>query len=602
MMLNGQSMLKTSIYNPLFKRSIQIFQSKTLTRGTINNIPTQELLEQLGFIKKISSGLFHLLPLGLRTLKKIENVIHSRMNNDANGLEVSLSLLSSKELWEKTNRWQNDELFKLKDGKKNEFCLTATCEEDSTQLMRGFINSYKDLPVLVYQIGKKYRDEIRPRGGLLRGKEFIMKDGYSFAKNEQESIEIFNKMNEVYFNIFKDLNVPVVSAIADSGEMGGSLSKEFHLLHPSGEDTIYTCSSCSNVSTMEKCESFPQSDKEGQYDKDVSVRYGLSRDHSTLICYYFPQNRELNWNLARKAIDYDIDMFLSDTPNDKIVKIYKDSVEDIIFAKVVRVMDIRLSSRANFPDFPLTQYLKNNFSQIDEVSIVNAESEEICGSCGEGHLVGAKSVELGHTFNLGTKYSKPLSVTYMDKENNKGQLVHMGCYGIGVSRIIGAMSEMNRDEKGLRWSRNMSPYLVSICHNTPVKKRIGTDPNLNIEIEKLKKELELKIPELSNEILYEFNENIGLGSRIFLSESLGIPINIIIGPKNWPKVEVEMRNIPKYYNDNDGKDEKSFLAKYENLKDKYKWEIVRGENGEIKKHIIPSIYLPKAVKILLDFL
>lgn len=545
-----------------------VFQPKAVLDNIIKGTATHELFQELGFLKQSHSGLVHWLPAGLRSLNKVEGIVRRRMNQDGDAMEISLSTLSPRFLWEKTNRWSGKELFKLKDAKKSEYCLTPTCEEDITTLMKSYINSYKDMPLTVYQITRKYRDELRPRGGILRGREFLMKDAYSFASTEQEAMQIFQKMNTVYDKIFQDLKVPFVSAWADTGDIGGDLSKEYHYLHEGGEDTLMICDHCNETSNVEKCESFPE--EVGLHNGDVSVQYALSKDHNTLMCFYYPKDRQFNWNMAISTVDGDVDFELKYVGNDNVLQAFQRPDDEIMFARILRVMDCRLNSRSNFPDFPLTKFLKNNFGQLDEVSIVAAEQGEICGSCEEGHLHAHRSIEVGHTFHLGTKYSGPLGAKFTDRDNNSNAIMQMGCYGVGISRLVGAIAEVTRDEQGFRWPSSVAPYLVSIC---------GKD-------EKLVDEVAQRIG--SEEVLTNFNPKLGLGARIKLSHAMGVPLAVIVGPNNWPKVEIEIRG--KRWASN------SWREQFESLKDAYDWQIV---SSAPEKHLIPVKNLARVIEILL---
>lgn len=528
-----------------------------------------------------------MLPSAVRMIDKLTGIINDRMQTNLKAPLVSLSSLSSQALWERTDRWNNSELFKLKDSKNSGFCLVATCEEDITELMRDYITSYKDMPTIVYQIGKKYRDELRPRSGLLRSREFIMMDAYSFSSTDQDAMKMFNDTNETFLEIFQALKVPVVRAWADSGDIGGDLSIEYHLPLETGESTIVSCNNekCKHVATDEKALSFPKI--EGQSNGDIAVKYGLCKDHSTLFCFYYPKDRQLNWNLALKSVENDIDSTLRYTKNNEIIDFFQNENEDMMFAKVLRVMDCRINSQSNFPDFPLRQYLKNNFGQINDVSLVNAIDDELCGVCNEGTLTSAKSIEVAHTFNLDTKYTKPLNLKFMDKDNNANVLVKMGCYGIGITRIIASVAELTRDKHGLRWPSAIAPQLVSVC-TAPG----GKTKDIYAKVLKQLKD----DPLLKKEIMSNFHESTGLGSRISISHAMGIPLTIIIGKKSWPKIEIEVRSkrwdeskIPQW--------EES----YPNLKDEFQWEVIPGkpEDPIQEKHIVAHEHANELIHMLL---
>ncbi|SCU79586.1 LAFA_0B04148g1_1 [Lachancea sp. 'fantastica'] len=506
-------------------RYVHLYQSKNLDKNGLKTHSTQDLLQLLGFVKQSQSGLVHWLPLGLRTLNKIKSIIKSRMEDHGKAQEVSLSVLSPKSLWESTGRWKNGELFKLKDSKGSEFCLAPTCEEEITSLMGSYISSYKDLPLTVYQIGRKYRDEKRPRGGLLRGREFLMKDAYSFDQTKEDAVTTFQNMNETYNLIFKDLKVPFVSAWADSGAIGGDMSKEYHFVHETGEDVVLECDNCKNVSNVEKCVSYPH--ETNTYTGDVSVRYALSSARNTLICLYYPSNKTLNWNLVLAAMEKDVDSSLADASNETVLQLFHadKNEDDLMFSSVIRVMDCRLSSKANFPDFPLKQYLKSNFSQLDDVSLVDAEEGEICGSCEEAKLKASNSIEVGHTFYLGQKYSKPFNVKFTTRDNTE-QMCEMGCYGIGVSRLVAAIAQVTRDEMGLRWPKAVAPYQISVC---------------GAKSDDLLEEVTNSLRARSSEIWVNEDPKANLGRKIATSHTLGIPVCIIVGKKQWPYLDIEVR-------------------------------------------------------------
>ncbi|SCU96246.1 LANO_0E12948g1_1 [Lachancea nothofagi CBS 11611] len=555
-------------------RQVHIYQSKNLTRDAIKTLNTHDLLQSLGFVKQTQSGLVHWLPLGLRTLNKISRIIRNRLEKDAKAQELSLSLLSPQALWESTGRWNNGELFKLKDSKGSAYCLAPTCEEEVTSLMGNFITSHKDLPLTVYQIGRKYRDEKRPRGGLLRGREFLMKDAYSFDKTKGDAIKTFAQMNETYGLIFQDLRVPFVSAWADSGDIGGDMSKEYHFLHESGEDTVFKCGSCDHVSNVEKANSYPQ--KFNDYEGDVNVRYALTIDHDTLICLYYPKDRSLNWNLVLAAIENDVDTSLAGMSNEEVLGLFNagKNEDDMMLSSVIRVMDCRLNPRSNYPDFPLKQYLKNNFSQLDDVSLVDAEEGEICGACEQGKLSSAKSIEVGHTFYLGQKYSKSLNAKFTTR-NNTEEFCEMGCYGIGVSRLVGAIAQVTRDSLGLRWPKSVAPYEISIC----AAKHDG-----------LSEEIETLLQDWESETLVNQDDKASLGRKIAMSHSLGIPVCIIVGKKQWPFVEIEIR--APYMS---GK----WHAEFDQFGKEWGWTVENADTDSPQKHRAHKDHLIDVIRVIL---
>jgi len=553
-----------------------LFTKKSIPK----QITTHELLQDLGFIYQPSAGLIHWLPLGLKVLKNVENIIRNRMD-EIGGEEFSLSSISSKELWSTTGRWNNTELFKLKiNNKKNDdFCLTPTHEEEITDIIRNSNLNSKNLPVLTYQISRKYRFEKRPRGGLLRGREFLMKDAYSFDKDYKNAMEMYNKVNDAYLKIFQDLKVPFVKANADSGDIGGSLSLEWHYVHKNGEDLLFKCNHCHEVSNVEKTISLP--DEDTPFAKSAKVAYMLNKDRDTLICAYYPSDRIFVGNFLKEHID-DIDLKTLSLSEDEILEEFapKNGNEDdlILNKKFIRVMDTRIDHTTDLPDFPITKFQKNNFSTLTDVSIVEAIPDEYCNECGEGQLKTMNAIEVGHTFYLGTRYSEPLGAKFTDVDN-KSKLIEMGCYGIGVSRIVAAIAELSRDKDGLIWPSSISPYDLSL-----IEAPKANEEHIN-EIEQLLRDDGLKIS-LDKRNL----KKVGFGSKMINARMIGIPIILIIG-SNFPIVEIEVRG--KRWNEDSN-------YEYENLFNQYskdwEWSI---EKNQYEKHLVHKDHVTKVIKALL---
>mmetsp|Transcript_6991 Transcript_6991/g.6967 ORF Transcript_6991/g.6967 Transcript_6991/m.6967 type:complete len:514 (+) Transcript_6991:701-2242(+) len=440
-----------------------------LSGNDLRNIPTHELFTKFGFIQHPKPGLVHWLPLGLAISQKVSQVIHRRMR-ECNAEEINLSLLSSSQLWQETGRWDNSELFKLKDSSKNDFCLAATCEEEITKLVSSSLNSYKNLPLLYYQINEKFRDEKRPRGGLLRGREFLMKDAYSFDLNEEAAMETYKKVVDAYYKIFQDLKIPFVKADADTGQIGGSLSHEWHYLHKVGEDTLFTCDECGNSSNIEKTLSFPEDVDESI---DVSVQYFMTKDKGTLVCAYYPTKRSIEPSFVKEEIP---DLDLNETNQDAILKEFSNE-DTLISKKIIRIMDSRLNLRSNFPDFPIKFINRSLITTLTDIPIVSAVEGEICAKCEDGHLKLHRAIEVGHTFYLGDKYSDPLKFE-VELPNPDGGMkftnVLMGCYGIGISRIIAAIGEINKDTNGFRWPSVIAPWDVTVVESPKFENSNGS--------------------------------------------------------------------------------------------------------------------------------
>lgn len=484
-------------------------------------------------------------------LKKLESVIHSRMKQ-AGAEELSLSLISHSSLWEKSGRWLGTELFKLQDSQKNDYCLAATCEEEITTLVKNSQISYKNYPLIFYQIKTKFRDEKRPRSGLLRGRDFVMKDAYSFDLNEENAMETYNKMVLAYYKIFGDLKLPFVKADADTGDIGGSLSHEWHYLHKTaGEDTLYTCNNCGESSNIEKTLSYPK--EEVKVDK-VSVRYFTNFDRDLLICAYWPSDRVLQPTFLKEEV-LDIDLSLLD---EQKVLSYFTNEESLIDKKIVRIMDARLNSQSNFPDFPISFINRSLITTLVDIPIVSAVEGEICHKCEDGELTKHKSIEIGHTFYLGDKYTKSFDFKVGDDH------VVMGCYGIGLSRIIAAIGEINRDEHGLNWPSVISPWDVTVID-------LGTATD--------------KVYDSLDGIDYRLDgRDTGMGKKIRQSNLVGIPLTVIIG-KKYPLVEIEVRG--KFYADGELSWKKLYAEK------DFDWEV------EENKHYVHVDGLKRVLKALL---
>lgn len=500
--------------------------SELLNPAQLHKVPTAELFIKLGFFNHPKSGLVHWMPLGTSTLNKITALIHHHMRI-AGAEEVRMSALSPASLWQQTGRWGGTELFKLNDSSGGEYCLAATCEEDITAVVKSQIASYKNLPLLYYQINTKFRDEKRPRAGLLRGREFIMKDAYSFDLSPESAMETYDEMVAAYHRVFKDLRVPYVKAEASSGDIGGSMSHEWHYVHKSGEDTLFTCTECGVALNVEKTLSFP-SEEPLSTTEPVAASYFVATNRNTLVCAYYPASRTLLPNLIQEEIpDLDVNSGLTEQ---EILDIFSEE-DALLSKKVVRVMDLRLHSRSNFPDFPIKFVNRSLITTLTDIPIVEAQEGEICGQCDEGTLESSRAIEVGHTFFLGDKYSRPLECT-VDIPQSDGLLenanIAMGCYGIGVSRLIAAIGEVNRDKMGFRWPACIAPWNVTVINaSTDATK---SDAVMN---ELIASGIDARLDD---------REVLGLGRKTKEARLVGIPLVVIVG-RHFPVVEIEIRGL-----------------------------------------------------------
>ncbi|KAG7835404.1 hypothetical protein KL942_005343 [Ogataea angusta] len=478
----------------------------------IADLSTTELLIKAGYVSQPSAGLTHWLPLGLSTIRNIEEII--RKHHDRAGCqEVSLSVMSHQSLWDKTGRWQNDELFKVGD-----FCLAATAEEEMTQLVQRTADSYKKLPVIAYQIGRKYRNEKRPRGGLLRGREFVMKDAYSFDVDQSSALRSFEKMNQVYYDIFKELNVPFVKANADSGAIGGDLSYEWHFLSESGEDTLLECDACGVVGNVERVRPHVAG---GCFADEAAVSYHLTRDNDLCLIYY-PKGRTVNFKFLK---DEDLVELRTDVSSEEAVRTYRQFGDDE-FRNIVRIMDVGVGPGTLLPDLEVA-YSRSRMTTFEGVPLTAAQAGDGCALCEAGKLQSFRGIEVGHTFYLGKRYSEPLDAGFVDSEGRK-QHYEMGCYGIGVSRLVAAIAEVTRDADGLRWPASVAPIQVDIVVAGSYAGDLGAVEEFCAQLDGLR---------------YRVDATEGhLGEKLARSKRLGTPVQVIIG-KQFPKIEIELRGL-----------------------------------------------------------
>lgn len=540
-----------------------------LTKSQLRDLTTTDLLIRLGFIKQPHAGITHWLPLGLATLNSLESVIRKRLD-EAGVLEVSLSALSHSSLWHKTQRWDNEELYKLND----EFCLAATAEEEITSLVSSYADTYHKLPVSVYQMTRKYRDEKRPRGGLLRGREFIMKDAYSFNTDKKGALHDFDTFNRIYRKIFTDLRVPFVKANADTGSIGGDLSYEWHFVSDKGEDTLYTCDHCHVTGNVEKVRPY-MSSNDAPADK-ADVTYYLTKQND-LVAIYYPQGRHLNMKfLASEDL---VDLNTKIVNQKKVLEIFKaENEKPDGFHSIIRIIDVCCKPGTLMPDMPVP-YNKSRMTTFEGLELTEAQEGDLCSSCqGKGHLHASKGIEIGHTFYLGQKYSKPLEATYMDQDGKK-QYYEMGCYGIGVSRLLGAIAECMRDSKGLRWPAIIAPLQVSVI-KSPSFGEASTENEalINHFIGELKR----------SGVRAEVDDSdLRMGMKLNKSKQIGVPLQVIIG-RSFPKLEIEVRG--ELFED------KGLKEIEKNGKD---WGFENKKLKGIHKYLVDIKHGAKAVKLLL---
>ena len=515
-------------------------------------ISSHILLLRAGMIRKLVAGVYNYLPLGLRTLTKIENIIREEMDK-AGGLEILSSAMQPKELWEESGRWQKygPELMRFKDRHDREFCLGPTHEEIFTDLVRNQIRSKKNLPINIYQIQTKYRDEFRPRFGLMRGREFIMKDAYSFDTSYEGLDESYKIMHQTYCNIFDRLNIKYQIVLADTGAIGGSGSHQFMALSDIGESDIIYCSTCKYAADQEKAESNPSLVNYNDSMLDVEEVETINKKTIEEVSSYLEveSNRVVKSIVYKNLVDNSLVVVLvrgdKDVNEIKVInelniaehELVLASYDDILtlnsvegFVGPVGLKDVRLlvdeevtllrnfvvgANKKNY-------HLKNvNYKRDFEGTVGQFRKtieNDICPICGQP-LSLERGIEVGQIFKLGTKYSEPMNCTFQDDDGKVKPMV-MGCYGIGVTRTMSAIIEQNHDDFGIIWPLNVAPYhsvIVPINYQDEAMKELSD----KIHDELASAKVEVVLDDRSAKAGFKFKD----------WELIGIPYQIVVGKR-----------------------------------------------------------------------
>ena len=514
------------------------------------------LLVKSGMIKKVSNGIYTFMPLGLKVLQNIEHIVRDEMNKSG-AQELKMPQLLPQEIYESSGRLENfgNSMFRLNDRYNRPYSLGPTHEEMFAIAASQMIRSYKDMPFNLYQIGNKYRDEVRPRLGLIRVREFVMKDAYSFDK-DLEGLDIsYNKMYNAYKNIFDrcGLNYKIVKA--DTGVMGGTLSEEFQAITDTGEDILVLCDKCDYAANLEvsTCKIIDSTDEKKKMelvetknletidevcsylniDKKNSIKALLMNVNDELVIFFIRGDRELNELKVCKLLGVNEIGFANDEliATSNAVPGFTGPVN--LNAKVV--IDEEILHMRNFccgANKLNYHYVNVNVEDIKYDMVADIKQVipgDIC-SCG-GHLYFKKGIEVGNTFKLGTKYCEALNITYLD-QNNKSNYPYMGCYGIGIPRIMASVVEQYNDEKGIIWPINIAPFKVSIVV-------VSTKDEKQMECAN---ELYSKLTHNGVEVLLDDRDE-RVGVKFNDMDLIGIPIRITIGKHIADnKVELKFRD------------------------------------------------------------
>ena len=526
------------------------------------------LMVRAGLIKRLGSGLYSWMPLGLRVLRKVERVVREEMNN-AGALELLMPAVQPKELWEETGRWAvfGPQMLKIQDRHEREFCFGPTHEEVITDIARKEIRSYKQLPLNFYQIQTKFRDEIRPRFGVMRAREFMMKDAYSFHTDFASLEQTYDTMYQAYSNVFTRLGLKFRAVKADTGAIGGDGSHEFHVLADSGEDGLAYCESSDFAANVELAEAIPAS---ASRSAAVETMREVDTPKQT-SCEDVAKLLEISIARTVKAIAL---IATDEAGNGKfyLALLRGDhNLNEVKLGKVAGFADFRFATeeeiRANLncpPGFigPVgvganvtviadkTVALMNDFvcgankpklhlagvnfgRDLPEPVLVADIRNVVAGDAspdGKGVLSLCRGIEVGHIFQLRTKYSEAMSATYLD-ENGQTQVMEMGCYGIGVSRIVGAAIEQGNDERGIIFPKSMAPFEVVIC-------AIGYDKSEAVQAAAKKLHDELQAAGV-DVLLDDRGERPGV--MFAEADLMGIPHRLVIGERGLNEGNVEYK-------------------------------------------------------------
>ncbi|NCU16496.1 proline--tRNA ligase [Pallidibacillus pasinlerensis] len=540
-------------------------QSKTFI-PTLREVPadaeikSHKLLLRAGFIRQVASGVYTYMPLGWRVLRKIEQIVREEMDA-IDGVELLMPALQPAELWQESGRWEDygPELMRLNDRHDRPFALGPTHEEVITALVRDEIKSYKRLPLTLYQIQTKFRDEKRPRMGLLRGREFVMKDAYSFHTSRESLDETYDKMYQAYSNIFSRLGLNFRAVIADSGSIGGKGTHEFMVLSEIGEDTIAFSDESDYAANIEMAEVVTTYEKKDEPLKELEkVNTGEHKTIEDVVNYLQIAPEDTIKSLLFKVDDEFVLVLVrgDHEANDVKVKNLLDAAvvelatpeetEEIIGCQIGNVGPIGVNNVKIIADVAV-QYIVNGVCganeekmhyvnvnpgrdfEVDTYADLRFIQEGDPSPDGKGKIKFAKGIEAGHIFKLGTKYSEALNATFLD-ENGRSQPMIMGCYGIGISRLVMAVAEQFADDKGLVWPEVVSPYqyhviIVNMKDETQVS--VGT-------------ELYNKLQASGFEVLLD-DRNERVGVKFADSDLIGIPTRITVGKKASEGI-VEVKN------------------------------------------------------------
>jgi prolyl-tRNA synthetase len=523
-------------------------------------VASHQLLIRGGFIRKLASGIYNWLPIGLRVLHKVESIIREEMN-DAGALEVMLPVVQPAELWQESGRWQEYDdglLLKFKDRHQRNFCMGPTHEEVITDLARSELKSHKQLPINFYQIQTKFRDETRPRFGLLRAREFLMKDAYSFHQDMHSLEQTYQVMHQTYCRILTKMQLDFRPVFADSGSIGGSASMEFHVLADSGEDTIAFSDASDYAANVEMAEALaPAADKSLHLSLTTVSTPGMKTieqvseflkvaaqttvktlivkgTETELVALVIRGDHQLNAIKTVKFPEIAAPLTMaSDEDIEKALHCLPGSLGPVGL-NIPVLVDRSAAAMANFICGSNTndQHLLNvNWGRdVTATSIVDIRNvvEGDPSPDGQGALQFKKGIEVGHIFQLGDKYSKALNASVLD-ENGKAVIMSMGCYGMGVTRLVAAIIEQYHDDKGMKWPTRIAPFHVII---------IPINAHKSPEVAAAADSIYQEMRQLGIEVLLDDRDG-RPGSKFADAELIGIPHRLVVGDRGLANQVIE---------------------------------------------------------------
>lgn len=525
---------------------------------------SHKLMLRAGMIRQLASGLYTWLPLGLRVLRKVERIVREEMNK-AGAQEILMSGVQPAELWQESGRWSQfgPELLRLKDRHERDFCLGPTHEEVVTDVVRREVNSYKQLPLNLYQIQTKFRDEVRPRFGVMRSREFIMKDAYSFDLTVDGMKASYQAMYDAYCRAFDRFGLNYRAVMADSGAIGGSGSQEFHVLADSGEDDIVFSTGSDLAANIEKAECIAEGERAAPTETLRRVETPTQKTIEALVADFdLPIEKTVKTLIvkASEAIDADFVALIirgDHTLNEIKAENHPSVASPLTFATEAEVKAVMGAGPGSLGpiDCPIPVIGDRQVSVCSDFGAgANEDGWHYFGinwgrDCpepewadlrnavegdqapdGSGTYQIRRGIEVGHVFQLGQKYSEAMGATVLD-ENGKQATLYMGCYGIGITRIVAAAIEQRHDDRGICWPKSLAPFDVCI---------VPIGGNKNPEVDRQAETIKEALEAAGHEVLLD-DRNLGPGVRFADMDLIGIPVRIVISDKTLKDNEAELK-------------------------------------------------------------